>query len=93
VDGFWTQVDGFWTQVDGFGPKFTVLDENVMFYMQVYGFSERLVSPTLYPALRAPPSDALDLGSTDSNSASIEEQPSVVTVTSPIDVPGPESTI
>ncbi|XP_023717716.1 G protein-activated inward rectifier potassium channel 3 [Cryptotermes secundus] len=53
---------------------------------------ERLMSPTMYPALHAPPSDTLDLGSTDSNSASIEE-PSVVTVTSPIDVPGPESTI
>jgi hypothetical protein len=60
--------------------------------MQVYGFPERLISPTIYPALRAPP-DTLDLGSMDSNSASIEEQPSVVTVISPIDVPGPESTI
>lgn len=54
---------------------------------------ERLMSPTIYPALRAPPPDTLDLGSMDSNSPSIEEQPSVVTVTSPIDVPGPESTI
>ncbi|XP_069685255.1 ATP-sensitive inward rectifier potassium channel 12-like isoform X2 [Periplaneta americana] len=54
---------------------------------------ERLMSPTKYLALRAPPPDTLDLGSVDSNSVSIEEQPSVVTVTSPIDMSGPESSI
>ncbi|KAJ9581211.1 hypothetical protein L9F63_023611, partial [Diploptera punctata] len=50
---------------------------------------ERLMSPTRFPALRAPP-DTLDLGSVDSNSVSIEDQPSTITVTSPIDLPGPE---
>ncbi|PSN50748.1 Inward rectifier potassium channel 2 [Blattella germanica] len=49
---------------------------------------KRLMSPTKFPAIRAPPPDTLDLGSVDSNSVSIEEQPSVVTVTSPIDMPG-----
>jgi hypothetical protein len=72
----------------------TALDAMLLvLLMQVYGFTERLMSPTIYPALRAIPPDTLDLGSMDSNSASLEEQPSVVTVTSPIDVPGPESTI
>jgi hypothetical protein len=97
---------GFWMQMYGFTCKCRVLDANIRVYMQVYGFRckctglranvcfpERLMSPTIYPALRAPPPDTLDLGSMDSNSPSTEEQPSVVTVTSPIDLPGPESTI
>lgn len=54
---------------------------------------QRLVPPTMYKALCAPPPDTLDLASTDSNSVSTEEQSSVVTVISPIDMPGPESTI
>ncbi|XP_021935585.1 G protein-activated inward rectifier potassium channel 3-like isoform X1 [Zootermopsis nevadensis] len=54
---------------------------------------ELLISPTKYAPLRASPRDALDLASVDSNSISPEEQPSLVTVTSPVDLPGPESTI
>jgi hypothetical protein len=61
--------------------------------MQVCGFSELLISPTMYPALQPTPPDTLDVVSVDSNSISLEEQPSVLTVTSPIDLPGPESTI
>jgi len=61
--------------------------------MQMYCVSEQMVPPVMYKALCAAPPDTLDLASMDSNSVSTEEQPSVVTVISPIDMPGPESTI
>ncbi|GFG32821.1 hypothetical protein Cfor_06324 [Coptotermes formosanus] len=66
---------------------------DVRFQTRMYCVSERLVPATMYKALCAPPPDTLDLASMDSNSASTEEQPSMVTVISPIDMPGPESTI
>ena len=59
----------------------------------MYLVPDRLAPPTMFKALCAPPPDTLDLASMDSNSISTEEQQSVITVISPIDMPGPESTI
>ncbi|XP_067005936.1 G protein-activated inward rectifier potassium channel 4 isoform X2 [Anabrus simplex] len=48
-------------------------------------------SPNKYPAIRAP--DSLDLHSVDSNTVSLEDPPTVVTIASPVELPGPESRI